>query len=1195
MPHCIQPLSPIIILPVLVLLTLAPPLTAQQPDEVDIFELSPFVVDASRDVGYRSTNSTSGTALNTPLKDLPMTVQVINYEFISDIAATNFDEALAYASGVFTTDLAGSSGTGSANANRGRGSAEKSASAGGGNRFANTVTIRGFNVPFQNRMGFRSGGLVITPGSSIALGGMLDASNIERMEVVKGPNSLLYGIGVISGIVNVIPMRPLSEPRAAVDLKVGSHGFFRSTADLTGPLLRRGQHQLNYRLIGAYETRDDWTDYRSKALEYTAFQLDYLYGRKLNVFLEYQYGFTRFTGTGAQWIYDDLNNAFVNELRNPWDEQYNFSQDGTVPGLTAVRFEPDRRGVAIAMMGEADPDLRFLAGGAYPDSFRITGPDTYHQRKEHNLLANVELYATPDFTLSGGLFFTTAEEEEFALNARHFSNQANNFIIRSYLPTRYDELGKSEFAHLLWGLSNPVAPLYTSSYDITRVNGQDDLKLTRYWWSMRPRSTESFQWRLRGNYRFDADLPLLGPTRHNILAGYHYINDNVDFLDGTENVNRAFIDRQHPYVTSGRVSMDDAPFVDGLYFRAIDDQSVFRYNGEQLVMPGTRYRNQDIWFHGAYAIYQFKLFNDKLAFLAGLRYDRYNADTRTYDRVSPAEAAIGLTDERWVDNPYSTTYGYREEFRNFANDVDSWSKTFAVNYEINRDWTVYALYSEGIAPNTALTDGNNETIPAERSVSREVGVKWDLWEGRLSGGLAFYKIERANAIWDFDDAPAPSKWAGSPHPPANFFFAGSEFNPYPTNGYLLNYGVDSAFVDNALVRLRATNFVTVSTSGEPGRSKAWYIQDPVTGELTRLAALYEIENHSAGSRQPFNRRDIWWLDYDQLDQKQSITVHVPDSNGDIVGPDNRRYRLQTVEINWRAYLEEAFNARELSADNPGQFDPIRYINTANPDGSNSGGNNPSASRSSADGHTFVTFSDESVGFDIELIYSPLPNWQLVLNFAHTRREGKGAFGMVDFRDLNTGLLYAGTEYDNVVRIFGREAFGITAEDTDGDGYPDRFLDQHGNPISQANPLRMSEALGGIDGVSLFFNPENEASLLTKYTFTDGPLARLALTFGVKYQGSAQTSIPIGGRDLGANSFATPKAPDRWTFDAGLFYTLHQGRCRWRLSLNAYNLGDHRLSERTVAYVDPVTGRDVHKRTRILHAPRSFRAGLSLDF
>ena len=97
-----------------------------------VYELSPFQVDASGDVGYLSTNSVSGTSLNRSIRDLPMTIQVVNEEFIRDIGATDMEEALAFTAGVFTSNAAATSDGASSNANRAGGSAERSASAGAG-------------------------------------------------------------------------------------------------------------------------------------------------------------------------------------------------------------------------------------------------------------------------------------------------------------------------------------------------------------------------------------------------------------------------------------------------------------------------------------------------------------------------------------------------------------------------------------------------------------------------------------------------------------------------------------------------------------------------------------------------------------------------------------------------------------------------------------------------------------------------------------------------------------------------------------------------------------------------------------------------------------------------------------------------------------------------------------------------------
>ena len=519
--------------------------------------------------------------------------------------------------------------------------------------------------------------------------------------------------------------------------------------------------------------------------------------------------------------------------------------------------------------------------------------------------------------------------------------------------------------------------------------------------------------------------------------------------------------------------------------------------------------------------------------------------------------------------------------------------TFAMNYDINRALTVYGLYSEGISPNTSLTDGNNETIPAENTRAIEAGLKWDAFEGKLSGTIALYEIERKNAIWQWSQAPSPAKWMNSPNPPIGQTFSGTEFNPNPSNGLNINYGVDSAFIPEDVRQYLGSN-LTIQGVNEPGRSQAWFVRDRVTGELTRLEGIYDIENHQAGSLQPFNRRDIWWLDYEKLDVKQSITLHVADPEGDVEF-NGQTYSLKTVDVNFREYIEEAFSRRDLSADNIGQFDPIRWSPTPQPGPTNGPGNSPSAPASSAGGDTFVTFTDRARGLDLEFIYSPSPSLQLILNYAHTERNAQGSFNLVDFVDLNNGNAF-GTEYDNVFRILGRENAGIIGSDTDGDGVNDRFVDINGNEINAANPARPSDFTAGLDDISFFFNPEDQASFWTRYSFLEGRLKGLGLSAGVRYDGPAQTSIPIGGSDLGENLFQTPETEERWRFDAGVYYAFQAfGDLNWRLSLNIYNLTDDTEGLVTRSVTDPSTGNVVNKRTRTVYAPRSFRFGVAVDF
>src|SRR5687768_10501959 len=52
----------------------------------DVVQLSPFTVDTSKDVGYKASNSISGTRTNVPIAEVPMNIQVVTSELLTDLA-----------------------------------------------------------------------------------------------------------------------------------------------------------------------------------------------------------------------------------------------------------------------------------------------------------------------------------------------------------------------------------------------------------------------------------------------------------------------------------------------------------------------------------------------------------------------------------------------------------------------------------------------------------------------------------------------------------------------------------------------------------------------------------------------------------------------------------------------------------------------------------------------------------------------------------------------------------------------------------------------------------------------------------------------------------------------------------------------------------------------------------------------------
>lgn len=175
--------------------------------------LSPFIVSSETDDGYYATSSVSGTRTRTELINLPLSMTVFNDQLIKDLGADNLIDVVTYASGV-------SIGTGQAT----------------GEGDDTSFTLRGMVgfVPMRN--GFRRLRVAGSP-------------NIDRVEILKGPSSMLYGQLNPGGSVNYITKRPL--PKQSIrnlTLRYGSYDYYQGVLDLNQPI---APGKLALRFVGA--------------------------------------------------------------------------------------------------------------------------------------------------------------------------------------------------------------------------------------------------------------------------------------------------------------------------------------------------------------------------------------------------------------------------------------------------------------------------------------------------------------------------------------------------------------------------------------------------------------------------------------------------------------------------------------------------------------------------------------------------------------------------------------------------------------------------------------------------------------------------------------------------------------------------------------------------------------------------------
>jgi iron complex outermembrane recepter protein len=168
--------------------------------------------------GYLATDSRSGTKTDTPLIETPQSISVITRDQMTAQAASTIGEALRYTPGVIGEQFGGLDTT------------------------VDYFTVRGFpnQFPFIDGLSTQTFFTVLAP--------TVDAYALERIDVLRGPSSVLYGQNIPGGLINLVTKQPTSEPLHEVSLQTGNHGMVGGQFDFGGPLTRDGV--LLYRVTG---------------------------------------------------------------------------------------------------------------------------------------------------------------------------------------------------------------------------------------------------------------------------------------------------------------------------------------------------------------------------------------------------------------------------------------------------------------------------------------------------------------------------------------------------------------------------------------------------------------------------------------------------------------------------------------------------------------------------------------------------------------------------------------------------------------------------------------------------------------------------------------------------------------------------------------------------------------------------------
>lgn len=203
---------------------------AQEDEDEDVFELSPFEVAVDEDIGYLATSSLAGTRLRTDLSDIGSAVSVYTPEFLEDIAAVDNETLLSYA---LSTEVGGSRG--------------------------NFINSNSFGIENDN---------IESPNNNTRVRGLTradstvnyyltdvpwDGYTVERVDIQRGANSVLFGLGSPAGIINATTISAQFRDKGKLVLRNDKFGSVRLQLDYNKVII---EDELAVRIALLYDNQE---------------------------------------------------------------------------------------------------------------------------------------------------------------------------------------------------------------------------------------------------------------------------------------------------------------------------------------------------------------------------------------------------------------------------------------------------------------------------------------------------------------------------------------------------------------------------------------------------------------------------------------------------------------------------------------------------------------------------------------------------------------------------------------------------------------------------------------------------------------------------------------------------------------------------------------------------------------------------
>jgi outer membrane receptor protein involved in Fe transport len=639
----------------------------------DVFTVVPqFTVSAEQDRGYYSANSVSATRTNALVKNTPITLTVINEQLLADLNILN-DQDLVRATSSVTADPDGFS--------------------------LNQLRIRGFRSLTQRYDLF---------WREIER----DSYNIQRVDIVKGANSLMYGQADPGGQINSIPkVAQHNKNSASFKGTVGNKDYLRGEFDINQVITE----DFAIRVMGVDFSRDLDQQYEYVEQQGATVELSYRPTKKSQLRAHIEYinvdqnlapGMFRSTANDSRFAPNsrasetDNNEVFsLGAYRN----EFIYSPDAidNIPqGIIDDLVLSDGYATQIGLANSDDVTRDILKQMYAPwadqdDLYSVTGPDKYNSREG--------IVTTFDWTQE----FTDSLQMKIAFNRE--ATDRESLARDGYSAGRVQSDATGARAY------DPYVRTFWRKQDgETEANA---LKSTLLW-----------------DIEFGDDLPVFGNSEHKILFGvdwdqlvrnprmYEQLQEGATLEDG-QYYNGGDLFYNTFYLSDGF-----GPNTPNIGYNGRDDLFVLRQDNE------FESQTSSLWLAA-----QSSFLDGRLRSLIGVRYDYIDIDYSIDDKKTSVN-------DNFVNNNLGGDFSRAVTRIEETNQkFDQVSPSVGVLYWITDEVAAFANYAKSIqSPTNIDVDPLGELIPPVYGEGYEYGFRFDLFDQKLTGQITAFYIEKEN-------------------------------------------------------------------------------------------------------------------------------------------------------------------------------------------------------------------------------------------------------------------------------------------------------------------------------------------------------------------------------------------------------------------------------------------------------------------